>query len=484
MRGVSLNPYDIWNYPSKPYRFTRIDRIEMLARLHQLDPKPATSARVLELGCGTGGNLLPMAEVFPDSRFIGLDLAASQIESGEALRAEAGLNNVELRAMDLCDVDASFGEFDYIIAHGVYSWVPAPVKARLLDVIAERLAPNGVAYISFNVKPGWYHRAATHDMMRWHTRGYPDPREKVKQGRALLDFLAAGAHEDERAWKEILTEEARVARQIPDQVVYFDQLSDVNDACYFHEFAAELPDRGLEYLSDSSFASMMPHGIPDAALAALDRVGPDIIRREQYLDFLKNRQFRTALLVKKGAPISRKLELRKLVDWHVASGARPTTDKPDLDGDTPVSFKFLSSSVRVGKPITKRTLFDLSERYPASRPVGELLASAGDQAGQLVIELFQLHSFYIVEVWPYPDGFTIDPPERPRASPLARAWSKREAQVPNLRHETFVLEDAERRLLPLLDGEHDRAALAAALPGVDVATLLGNLARKALLLDR
>src|SRR5262245_56107405 len=101
-----------------------------------MPPRPAPGARVLEIGCGTGGNLLPMAEVFPDARFIGIDLAATQIAVGQELQRAAGITNVELRAFDICDIDKSFGEFDYIIVHGVYSWVPDNVKARVLDVIA------------------------------------------------------------------------------------------------------------------------------------------------------------------------------------------------------------------------------------------------------------------------------------------------------------------------------------------------------------
>jgi SAM-dependent methyltransferase len=474
-------PYDALHYPSKPFRYTRPDRMELIARLHGLDPTPSPRARVLEIGCGTGGNLLPMGEAFPDTQFLGIDLAESQIAHGDELRAEAGIANVELRAMDLMDIDASFGEFDYIVAHGVYSWVPAPVKARLLDVISQRLSPRGIAYLSYNVKPGWYMKAAVRDLMRYHTQGYEDPREKVKQSRALLEFLLVGARENEVAWKEILKQQTEVATRIPDEVVFFDHLSDVNDACYFHEMAAELPVRGLEYLGDASFSSMVPNRIAPEAVRVLDQLGEDPIRREQYLDFLKNRQFRTSLFVRAGSPITRRIELRRAFDWHVASQAKPKDPLANIEGPDPVSFEVPNAVARVVPLKTKRAVADLVSRYPASRPFADLVADAGPDGAQLAIELFQLYTYDIVEMWLYPDTFATEAPPRPRATAISRALSKRGPRVSNLRHETVALDEDERRLLPLVDGTRDAEALAAALPGKDVKALLGTLARKALL---
>src|SRR5215467_14337966 len=119
-----MNSYDEVNYPSVCYPFTHPDRIEAIARLVGLDPTPSTSARVLELGCASAGNLLPMAETLPDARFVGIELSGKQVALGQRLQSAAGLSNVTLLEEDLLAIGPDLGKFDYIIAHGVYSWTP------------------------------------------------------------------------------------------------------------------------------------------------------------------------------------------------------------------------------------------------------------------------------------------------------------------------------------------------------------------------
>jgi hypothetical protein len=311
--------------------------------------------------------------------------------------------------------------------------------------------------------------------MRYHTASWEDELDKVKHGRAILEFVAESASELAPAWKAILAQQRELIGAVPDAVVRFDQLAEVNEGCWFHELVAELPRRGLTYLCEASISAMMPDHIPPEGLRVLEQLADDRIRRQQYLDFLGNRRFRCSLLVHASAPISRKLELARLFDVHLASRARP--DAPD--GDV---FRVPNAAARVASTTTRRVLHDLSTRYPASRRFGEVLAAAGDGAAQLAVDLFQLFSHDLVELWPYPDPFVVEPGERPRAAPLARALAARDSLVANLRHEAVELYPEERELVRLVDGTRDAAALQAALPRHDVPALLRLLGKKALLL--
>jgi len=118
-------------------------------------PPDIRKCRVLELACADGSNLIPMACALPESVFLGIDLSQRQVKAGQQTIAALGLTNIELRPLDIREVDESFGTFDYIIAHGIYSWVPADVQDRILEICRERLSENGVAYISYNTNPGW-----------------------------------------------------------------------------------------------------------------------------------------------------------------------------------------------------------------------------------------------------------------------------------------------------------------------------------------
>src|SRR5262249_14504487 len=153
--AVSLASYDEVPYDSLPFAESHPDTLATVATLLGMTPAPVTRCRVLELGCAGGGNLIPMAWALPESHFLGIDLSQRQIADGHQAVAAMDLANIELRHASIMDVDSSFGAFDYILAHGVYSWVPAEVQEKTLEICRRNLASQGVAYISFNSYPGW-----------------------------------------------------------------------------------------------------------------------------------------------------------------------------------------------------------------------------------------------------------------------------------------------------------------------------------------
>ena len=116
-----------------------------------------------------------------------------------------GLTNIQLLDMDIMDFSEAHGQFDYVIAHGVYSWVPNAVQERLLAICAHQLRPAGIAYVSYNTLPGWRMRSVVRDAMTYHTRGIAEPAKRVAQARittaeALVqaDHAIAGHHAEAR----------------------------------------------------------------------------------------------------------------------------------------------------------------------------------------------------------------------------------------------------------------------------------------------
>ena len=160
--------YDEVPYHSFPFPETHPDRLAMIGRLFGLIPPDVTRCRVLELGCAGGGNIMPMAALYPNSRFVGIDLSARQVEAGTRNISQLGLSNIELRHGSITDVDDSWGQFDYILCHGVYSWVPAAVQDKILDICKWNLSPDGIAYVSYNTLPGWHMRGMIREIGRAH----------------------------------------------------------------------------------------------------------------------------------------------------------------------------------------------------------------------------------------------------------------------------------------------------------------------------
>ena len=176
----ATNAYDEMPYPGTAQAESHPDRLATLAFLHGMTPASPDRCRVLELGCSDGGNLIPMAYALPDSQFLGLDSSAREIATGQQRIANYGLANVALRQVNILDVGPELGQFDYILACGVYSWLPAEVQDKLLQLCQQLLAPQGVAYVNYNTYPGWFLRGMARAIMLHHTRNITKPALRVK----------------------------------------------------------------------------------------------------------------------------------------------------------------------------------------------------------------------------------------------------------------------------------------------------------------
>jgi cyclopropane fatty-acyl-phospholipid synthase-like methyltransferase len=140
-----------------------------LAALFGMEPVDINQAQILELGCAAGSNLIPMATQLPGATFVGVEGAARQVAVGQQLVEDLQLGNVTLHHKDILDIDPAFGVFDYIVVHGVYSWVQDAVQEKILSICKQNLSPQGVAYVSYNTYPGWRMRGMLRDMMMYHT---------------------------------------------------------------------------------------------------------------------------------------------------------------------------------------------------------------------------------------------------------------------------------------------------------------------------
>jgi methyltransferase-like protein len=470
--------YDEMPYINKAFPQTHPDRLATLARLFGLQPPDVDACRVLELGCASGDNLVPMALELPNSRFVGIDLSARQIEQGQQMVRALGLANIELRQYNIADVDASWGKFDYIVSHGIYSWVPAPVRERILAICRDNLAANGVAYVSYNTLPGWHVRGMIRDMMIYHSAPFPGAVAKVQQARGLLDFLAQSTPTTS-PYGMALRKELDALRNEPDAYLFHDHLEEINEPLYFHQFAETARRYGLDYLAEADFGDMLVTNLPAKVADTQQRIATDILRMEQYMDFVRNRMFRQTLLVHQGAPIRRNLDGRVVKGLLVASAAQPQSAQPVLTQGVSESFLAPSGVThKIGDALTKAAMVQLAKQWPHCVPFEELRAlcraavpqGAGSNTGAEMPpddeqsfgdRLLQGYAARAVELRVAAPRLTVALSARPVASPLARLQAEHSATVTNLRHEPVLLPELPRRMLRLLDGTRDIGALVA-----------------------
>jgi hypothetical protein len=459
------NPYDEVLYEGHPFAQTHPDRLATLGRLFGMTPAPPDSCRYLELGCGDGANLLPMAYTLPDSAFAGLDAGARGIEIGCALAQEAGVRNVDLRCVDILEAGPWLGRFDYIVAHGVYSWTPAAVQEKILSLCGELLNEQGVAYVSYDAYPGAHLRDMIGGMLQHHARRFSDPRQQIEQAQAMLSFLG-GARATSDAYTLMLRQEVeRVAARRPASI-FHDELSPHHSPVYFRDFVAQASRHGLQYLGEADFSEMQDIGQPPETLAILRQLAPDLIEREQYLDFLKCRRFRQTPLCRSEVPLRRAIEAARMREFFVSATS------PAAEGEAPLT----------SHPLAEKLVSALRDAWPGALSFDDLAsATAGDP--ELLADLVLAHyAVGRVQLRTTPPRFAPSVSAHPRAGALARLQAARGEFVTNLCHAPVRFEDEPwRLLLQLLDGARDRARIEEELraAGVDTEGLDGRLERLA-----
>jgi methyltransferase-like protein len=473
----TLDSYDQVPYGGHAIPDTHPDYLATLAGMLGIAAAPPQRCRVLELGAAAGDNLIPMAFQLPDSDFVGVELGAHQAQRGQALIAALGLTNVVLLHQDILSLDETLGRFDYILAHGVYSWVPDPVKEQILSLCGRLLTPNGVAYVSYNVLPGWHQRGMLRGMLLHQTSGAATPAERLDLAYGFLELLAAGMDQDQRPLVQSLREELEYLREARPAYLYHEYLEATNAPETFSTFLGRAERHGLRYLADTQLHTMFASTLAPAAQAVVG-LCKDQTEQEQLMDFLTLRPFRRSLLIRSGLEPNLEIDLQHLHAYGLYADLTPT-DGADLSRPLPEPYASTAGDdFVVEHPLTKAVLQQLATAYPNALPLAALLDAArtlvedaGGAGYATEIDACQGEPFSLYASQGL--GLTLNPAtwsghlsERPRASALARARAAAgETQVATARHRNLDLDRVSALLLSLLDGRHDRAALEAALFG-------------------
>jgi methyltransferase-like protein/2-polyprenyl-3-methyl-5-hydroxy-6-metoxy-1,4-benzoquinol methylase len=481
MSAKPLNSYDLIPYPNYSFPQTHPDRAAVVGTLLGLSPPPVERCRVLELGCAAGSNLIPIAEDLPESTFLGIDLSQRQIHEGQQTIAELSLTNIELRHQSILDFELGSQTFDYILCHGVFSWVPPEVQDRILAICRRCLGPNGLAFVSYNTLPGWHMRGMIRDMMLYHGRRFSQPAQQVAGARGLLDFLVSSIPMQENPYGQFLRSELELLRNQPDAYLYHDHLEENNSPLYFHQFVERAAAHGLRYLADVDLYTMVSHNLPEQVAQPLHRVSADLLQLEQYLDFLRNRTFRQTLLCQAPQTPNYSLEPEALTHFFIGSQLKPASPQADLHRSIREHFQGPSGATAFAtNPIVKAALVVLGQAWPQMLLFRDLYAQAKallagvpraavppseDQELQLRQGLLKFYTINnsLVDFRLHPLGVSTQPGPRPAARLLARWQAQSGRPVTNLRHEIVEVDNFGRQLLQRLDGQHSQGDLVQAL---------------------
>lgn len=482
---VAPEDYNLTPYPSLSYAYTSPDLFATLGHLLSMDPADPDNCHYLDVGCAVGGNILPLAEAFPNSHFVGIDLAERQIEIARHDAKLAGLSNVSFQTMDITDIPQDFGNFDYIVAHGIYSWVPPGVRDGLLSLVRQHLSPNGIAYISYNVYPAWHMMQMIREMMLFRTRRMSDTHERATSARGLIELIVEGHEKEETGYSQFLrTYVAEIenrlgqGQDVVDSLLIHDELAEINEPVYFYQFAQHAERFGLKYLSEAQFSRVIPSRFHRDIVARLVEMSQTPIELEQYMDFMVNQGFRRSLLVHKESSFDKTLRPHLMPKFRFSTKAKIESNEIDLSSD--VVEKFVAEDGAVfssNHPLSKAAMLHLIAAKPQNVSFKELAEAANnlldptvdtpaeEELTLLAASLLRAYTYddKLINIHYHPPEYLTTLSERPMVSQFVRWQATQWTRVTNRRQERVVLSPLARLIINLLDGTRDREELLASL---------------------
>jgi SAM-dependent methyltransferase len=459
MRDILSERYDAVPYRHGSIADTHPARLAAIGRLHGLPTAPPDRCRVLELGCGEGLNLLPLAERLPHSEFIGIDFSAAAIAVAESARAECGVENARFQCADLRTFSPEPGAFDYVIVHGGYSWVPADVRDRLLAICAAALSPSGLAYVSYNTLPGCALPLGVGAFLREEVARIPNPAGQMEHVGSVLQALGASLQGQPGAYTALLRETVADMQQRSPTFLFHDELSPDTTPCTFTAFVGHAGTHGLNYLAEAHYATMHYEHVPTGMRAPLAGLGLDFLRTQQYMDVLFQRWLRNSLLCRTALPSERPIHPAVIAECALGLRLQPVSDGVDLapgvklrfTGPTGLTLEFAGSA-------EKALLAALALAAPARMPYAAAVAAANallDQCGlpsiqdepALCDELYRLFSLDALDLLLAGDGSWLRTSAEPAPSSIMRFEARRGTAVTNRWHEPVDLTPEGREWL-------------------------------------
>jgi Methyltransferase domain len=477
---ATATPYDRVAYPAGIFPQTLPARLAVLGHFHGLMPAPPATARVLEVGGGSGMNLIAMAAACPHAQFTGFDLAESAIEVGQRMIAEAGLTNVTLFAGDICDVADTIepGGFDYIIAHGVYAWVPQPVRKAMLALYGRALSANGMGFISYNALPGGYIRMVMRDRMLDALQGIEGAEHRIAAARQLLEAIAAD--EDDELVEggalvlKVIQAQAKSMLERPPAVLFHDELGPVFAPQRIADVAADAAKNGMLFLTDAGRNLNLNGFLPPDHPPCEDE-DATVLRIAQQSDNEVVRFFRQSVFVRAGQKPARRLT------EAVTERVGPMWLSANMGRNEDGSFQHNKDRIEMPHAELASGIIRAIKAYPAAVRVDDLVSSHQARGG-----IMRLFAEFYLELRTDPQPFATSVSERPETSPLARASIRLgDDHLLGLNHTILSITQPElRALLLAADGTHsldELRALDHGIPADEVVSALNGAAMRALL---
>lgn len=467
MAKPTLASYDETPYPGIPVALSCPDHLASIGRVRGLTPAPPEQCRVLELGCSDGGNLIPLAVLSPQSQFVGIDLSKRQISMGHSHIRALKLKNLQLRHCSITDITDREGVFDYIICHGVFSWVPEVVQEKIFAILQQHLSPQGIGFISYNTQPGWYVSGIIRDMLLYHTAkaNTKTNQARLEAAQTFLKFLQQSFAEDESPHALQIKKQLEIIKLLPEHYLLHEYLETHNTPYYFYQFMQQAQAHELAYVGEALLGSTASSNFPASVQQALHDIVTDMEQLEQYIDVLRNQGFRQTLLCHKSADLSSSLVPERLFDLAFSANIK------SVPGQQTGTQQFRAESgftLSTKDPILQRALLVLQQHWPEAVGFQTLASKVNPERSKqsdraLAIHLLQCYLHNLLNLHVSPPAISREPGEYPTASAWTRLQARGSEPITDLWHNLKQVDDFSRFILRYLNGRRNRDDLLALL---------------------
>ncbi|HET8996046.1 MAG TPA: class I SAM-dependent methyltransferase [Acetobacteraceae bacterium] len=357
-------------------------------------PSLAAPFRYADLGCGNGLTALVVAATSPQAEVWGFDFNPAHIETARHLAARAGLGNVRFVETAFADLAAlppdGLPEFDFMVSHGVASWIAPEHRRHMQAVIRQRLRPGGLAYLSYNVTAGWSSMVPLRKLMRMLAEASPARADQAAvEALDMIDRLkAAGAlFFANNPGLEPRLQDMR--RQDPRYIAH-EFLNQDWHPLSFADIASEMAECKCSYIGSATLTENIDAASVPPEMVQILAESRDPVLRETLRDLASCQGFRRDLYRRGITPIPAG-EHRAMLDAITIASTGQTVPEP-------ITFNTAIGTIS-GRPETYQPIQRRLAEGPVS--VGELQASDAF-AGRPPVEVLQAISLMIAGGYAHP----------------------------------------------------------------------------------
>jgi len=454
------------------------------------------NSRYIELGCGDAANLICLAFYHSDMAFVGVDNSSRGIESANKISNELGLDNITLFVEDVHEFreDRYQSSCDFIVSHGLYSWVSVETRIFILKICQNKLTQQGLAYISYNAEPGWSTRKLVRETLL-QSPAVQDANiedkanEAIKLATKLLEELPSRDY----AHAALLGEELERVRDGDPSYVFHEYLTEHNEGFWLKDFVAHAKKYGLDYICDAQ-----PRKHEGAEYTNIKKSLAEqeysLVDQEQTADLLCNRTFRASILCREDCERIETSKEELIQEFYIASSLKTASDTFDLtEGIVEVFLDERNYEITLDEPISKAAAFLLSTQWPW----GDRLDILFDKASNLLEsnrfsvkqndydiltkELILLYEAGYVDFRMNEPPHYSEMPSKPKLHALAEYELEQQRPLTSPYHLPVLFEDEMLEIVKAVDGKSTVDELSEKYNGNTVLETVSSLSRWGLL---